>query len=107
MNVKRPRPMRFGRVMAPLLTIPTCSHRPAAIAPDDHDITPWSETFSWEMYLGVGTSHRAGKHNRSFELGISLGLEGVGGDDGMADVPRSGLGESKTRLLPFSAGIQL
>jgi hypothetical protein len=86
------------------LTVIEEGHRRSA---GGDDVTRWANRFIWGTYTGVGTTRRLGRKEAFLELGLSLGLEGVGGDSGAKDAPASGLGEAKTRMLLLSGGIQL
>mgnify|MGYP002814190460 CR=1 FL=1 len=74
---------------------------------ESQDLTRWADLFSWGAQASIGVRQLVNGRPLFLELGLSRGLEGVGGDDLKVGQIPSGLGEAKTSLLVVAAGVQL
>jgi hypothetical protein len=71
------------------------------------DFGQWTDRMSWGAYVGVGAQSAALGKRAFCELGVSLGLQAIGGGSSMRPAIVSGLGDSKTRLVLLTVGSEL
>jgi hypothetical protein len=74
---------------------------------ESQDLGGLADPVSWGAQASIGVSDSIKGRPFFLELGLSRGLEGVGGNDHMIGRLPSGLGEAQTSLLVVAAGVQL
>jgi hypothetical protein len=71
------------------------------------EFTESAEQYSVGLYLGVGLTRAINERDYFMELGLSMGLEGVGGDSRRLLDGSSGITNARPRLFALSMGMAL
>jgi hypothetical protein len=97
----------FGTTLRPYVAVGPELSVTLVAREDDRNVAEWADRLSWNLFSAIGLERAVGGRAAYLELGSSLGLNGLGRDIGGPHGPGSGLGDARSRMIFFAAGVGL